>query len=37
MQDGNLNHNASTNSSGPVQTNPNDIDVEDGLWKEISI
>ena len=37
MQDGNLDHNGVTNLSGPAQIDPNNVNVEDGLWKEISI
>lgn len=37
MQDGDLDHNSSNNLSGPVQIDPTNINVEDGLWKEVSI
>lgn len=37
MKNGDLDHNSMNNLAGPVQIDPNNINVEDGEWKEFSI
>lgn len=37
MENGDLDHNSAQNLAGPVQIDPNNINVEDGQWKEVSI